>query len=83
MRREGEVDKRRIRNDVGIEIDLEALGMVADAMIGRVRYTAARVTDARSPDSFDNPEPGVRSPESTHAERGGCQRRRHECVERR
>ena len=35
---------------------------------------AARVAHARAPDPVDEPEPGVRSPESTVGERGGLKR---------
>lgn len=71
VRGEREVDKLGVGNHVRVEVDLEALRVVADAMVGRIDGPTARIADTRSPDSFDDPEPGVRRPESTHAKRGG------------
>jgi len=56
-----------------VEVDLEALGLVAERAVGGVWMVAARVADTRAPDPVDEPEPGVRSPESTNRERRGLQ----------
>jgi hypothetical protein len=74
MCRQREIDQLRVGDDRGIEVDLEALGLVAQITIGGIGMVAAGVADTRAPDSLDEPEPGIRSPESTDAKGGGRKR---------
>ncbi len=67
------LQKSSVRNDPRIEIDLDRFRMVAEIMICRVRASSPRVTDARSDNSIETPEPGVGTPESAECERCGLQ----------
>jgi hypothetical protein len=65
-----DIQKLFIRNLSGIIIDADRLGMVSKALVGWIYLSTSRITYL----CFDNtptmPEPGIRTPESAHAE--GC-----------
>src|SRR6185295_1919329 len=65
------VENLRVRNLLGIEIDLDRLSVVADVVIGRILCRAAAVADARANHSRKTPKLGVRSPESPERESRG------------
>jgi len=77
-----ELEQVLIRNDVGVEVHLEALSVIPDIAIGGIRRRATRVANPRTPDSLDKPELGVRTPESTRAEGRRLQCGRHAFIER-
>jgi hypothetical protein len=77
MRGQREIDQLRVGDDRGIEVDLEALGLIAQVTIGRIGVVTAGVAYARAPDSLDEPKLGIRSPESTDAKGGGRKRGRN------
>lgn len=52
----------------GVEVDLEDLGVVAYDTVRGIRGGPARVPDARAYDALEEPEPGIRPPESTGGE---------------
>ena len=58
----------RISNLGRVEIELERLGVIAEAMVSRILGVAARVTDARANDAGQTPELRVGVPESTQGE---------------
>jgi len=58
-----------VRQLLRIEVDLEALGVITDRAVRRVRGGSAGIPDASANDSGETPEPGVRTPESTGPER--------------
>lgn len=60
-----------IRDDGGIKVDGDALGMIADGMISWIGGGSAAVADTGPQDSFDGSELGVRSPKSSEAKGGG------------
>lgn len=70
MRCKRKINQFAIADHRGIEVDLKALGLVAEIAIRRIGVAAACVADTRLPDSFEQPKLGVRCPESTDAERG-------------
>jgi len=46
------IQKRFVRNSIGIEIDLDRFAVVTDTAIGWIFFTAARITDAGSNDAI-------------------------------
>jgi hypothetical protein len=83
VRGQREGDQLLVAHNLGIEVDLEALGVVSDAVIRGIARLAAGVADARPPDSFDDPKLGVRRPESTDGEGRRLQMGRDQRVDRR
>lgn len=55
----------------GVIVDLDALRVVADAVVGRIGRAAARIADAGADDAGETPEPGVGAPESTEGKGRG------------
>jgi hypothetical protein len=56
--------------------------VVGEIVVGRIGRGSAGVADARADDRGVTPEPGVGSPESTEAERGGFDEARRVKIER-
>jgi hypothetical protein len=75
------VEKVVIADDLRVEVDLERLGVVAEAVVGGGIERAAGIADPRAPDTFDEPEPGIRSPESTRGKGGRLKESRDAGVE--
>jgi hypothetical protein len=77
-----DVEQLLIGDDVRIEIDLDRLAVVAQAVVGGVFPDAAGIAYARADDTLETPELGVGSPESAQAEGGGLDVLRSIAVER-
>ena len=60
-----------VGNLLRVELDLSALGVVADSVIGGVLSGAGGITDPGDKDSWKTPKLGVGSPESSQGEGGG------------
>ena len=54
----------------GIKFNLDRLGMISQIIVGGIVFCSSRVSDTSAYNAFDNPEPGIGTPES--AERKGC-----------
>lgn len=52
------------------EFDLNRFGMIPQIVICRVFFGSSRVSDTGPRDAFNDPEPGIRSPESAECESG-------------
>ena len=59
-----------------IELNLHCFGMVSEAVIGGVPLRPSRIPHAGPYDTRDDPEPGVRPPESAEGEGSGFYDRR-------
>ena len=68
MRRQRQFEQCLVADDLRIEVDLEALGVVPDAVVTGIGRVTAGIANACPPDSFDDPKLGVRRPESTNGE---------------
>lgn len=66
-----DVQQVLVGDDRRVKIDLDGLGVVAEVAVGGVGLRAARVPYPGADDAVDNPELGIRSPESAQAEGGG------------
>jgi len=80
VRRQRQFEQCLVADDPRIEVDLEALGVVPDAVVRGIGRVTAGIANACPPDSFDDPKLGVRRPESTDGEGRGFEMRRHERV---
>ena len=60
-------------DDLRVVVDLNALAVVAEAVVGRIRLGAAGIADAGADNSGQAPKLGVRAPESAHREGGGTE----------
>ena len=60
-----------VQNLSRVKINLQSLGMVAEAVIGGVCFLAAGVANPGSDDSLQTPKLGVWSPESAKGKGGG------------
>ena len=66
-----DVQQLLVGDDRRVEIDLDGLGVVAEAVVSGVVLGAARVAYPGADDAVDSPELGIRTPESAQAEAGG------------
>jgi hypothetical protein len=73
VRQPERLEKVVVADHFRVEVDLERLGVVAEVVVSGGVERAAGIADTRAPYTFDEPEPGIGSPESTGAESGGLQ----------
>jgi hypothetical protein len=72
-----DVQQFLVGDDGRIEVDLEGLGVVAEAAIGGIALGAAGVAYPGADDAMDGPELGLRTPESAQGKGGGLRLGRH------
>ncbi len=60
-----------IRDLAGIIVDLDGLGVIAKIMVSRILFRASRISHPGAHHAFEDPEPGVRTPESPQGKGGG------------
>ena len=60
-----------IRDLGGIIVELDGLSMIAQIMISRIFFSTSRISHPGVHHPFEDPEPGVRTPESPESKRGG------------
>jgi hypothetical protein len=66
-----DVQQFLVGDDGGIVVDLNGLGVIAEAVIGGILLGAARVSYPGADDAVDGPELGIRTPESAEGKGGG------------
>jgi len=61
-----DVQKLLVRDLAGVVVDLDRLSVIAQVIIRGILFRPSRITDASSNNTGDEPEPGIRTPESPH-----------------
>jgi hypothetical protein len=73
---EEQLDQLRVRPARRVDVELEALRVIFQVVVGREALAASAIADPGAPDSVETPEPGIRGPESAQRERRGLELRR-------
>ena len=78
-----DVQKLLVRDNVGVENNLDSFGVVAEMVIGGIRLGTAGVSHPGANNAVDSPKLGIRTPKSAQSEGSGLHFGGHGGIQRR